>query len=93
MALNFMVKGIIIAFSIAAPVGPIAVLCIRRSLADGRRIGWAAGLGAATADAAYGCIAGFSLTAISGFLIRPTIVAWFSWWSVLVLISDSHPYQ
>jgi threonine/homoserine/homoserine lactone efflux protein len=69
MALNFMAKGIIIGFSIAAPVGPIAVLCIRRSLADGRQIGWAAGLGAATADAAYGCIAGFGLTAISGFLV------------------------
>src|SRR5580693_2301721 len=69
MALNFMAKGIIIGFSIAAPVGPIAVLCIRRSLADGRRIGWAAGLGAATADAAYGCIAGFGLTAISGVLV------------------------
>jgi hypothetical protein len=39
MALNFMAKGIIIGFSIAVPVGPIAVLCIRRSLADGRRIG------------------------------------------------------
>ena len=53
MPLNFMLKGVAIGFAIAAPVGPIGVLCIRRSLAEGRRIGLATGLGAATADAAY----------------------------------------
>jgi threonine/homoserine/homoserine lactone efflux protein len=69
MALNFLLKGVIIGFSIAAPVGPIGVLCIRRSLADGRKIGLATGLGAATADAAYGCVAGFGLTVVSSFLV------------------------
>jgi threonine/homoserine/homoserine lactone efflux protein len=69
MALNFLFKGVIIGFSIAAPVGPIGVLCIRRTLADGRQIGLVTGLGAATADAAYGGVAGFGLTAISGFLV------------------------
>ena len=63
----------IIGFSIAAPVGPIGVLCIRRSLADGPRTGFAAGLGAATADAAYGAVAGFGLTAISGFLMQQQV--------------------
>jgi threonine/homoserine/homoserine lactone efflux protein len=61
--------GVIIGFSIAAPVGPIGVLCIRRTLADGRLHGLASGLGAASADAIYGSIAGFGLTAISGFLV------------------------
>lgn len=61
--------GMIIGFSIAAPVGPIGVLCIRRTLADGRLHGLASGLGAASADAIYGSIAGFGLTAISGFLV------------------------
>src|SRR5438045_2795843 len=65
----FLAKGLAIGFCIAAPVGPIGVLCIRRSLAEGRQIGLATGLGAATADAAYGCVAGFGLTAISGFLV------------------------
>src|SRR5271154_4876772 len=69
MTLNFFAKGMIIGFSIAAPVGPIGVLCIRRSLAEGRQIGLATGLGAATADAAYGCVAGFGLTVISTFLV------------------------
>lgn len=69
MPLSFLIKGVIIGFSIAAPVGPIGVLCIRRSLADGRQMGLVTGLGAATADALYGCVAGFGLTAISSFLV------------------------
>lgn len=69
MDAHFFLKGMVIGFSIAAPVGPIGVLCIRRSLADGAWVGFSAGLGAATADAAYGCVAGFGLSAISGFLI------------------------
>src|SRR5216117_999658 len=64
-----MLKGLAIGFSIAAPVGPIGVLCIRRSLAEGRQVGLATGLGAATADAAYGCVAAFGLTAVSGLLV------------------------
>jgi threonine/homoserine/homoserine lactone efflux protein len=62
-------KGMVIGLSIAAPVGPIGVLCIRRSLAEGRQIGLATGLGAATADAAYGAVAGFGLTSVSRFLV------------------------
>ena len=63
-------KGVGIGFAIAAPVGPIGVLCIRRSLAEGRQIGLATGLGAATADAAYGFVAAFGLTAISSALVN-----------------------
>ena len=69
MALNFMLKGMAIGFAIAAPVGPIGVLCIRRSLAEGRQIGLVTGLGAATAAATYGCVAAFGLTTVSGFLV------------------------
>jgi threonine/homoserine/homoserine lactone efflux protein len=70
MDLRFFLKGLIIGFSIAAPVGPIGILCIRRTLAEGRVPGFISGLGAATADALYGCIAGFGLTFISSFLIN-----------------------
>ncbi len=62
-------KGLIIGFAIAAPVGPIGVLCIQRSLHNGFKIGLMTGLGAALADGVYGLIAGFGLTAISSFLI------------------------
>jgi threonine/homoserine/homoserine lactone efflux protein len=69
MDIRFLLRGLIIGFSIAAPVGPIGVLCIRRTLAEGRAFGLVSGLGAATADAIYGCIAGFGLTFISSILI------------------------
>ena len=56
-------------FAIAAPVGPIGVLCIRRTLAHGRLAGLISGLGAASADAVYGAVAGFGLTFVSQFLV------------------------
>jgi threonine/homoserine/homoserine lactone efflux protein len=67
--LPVLLKGMLIGFSIAAPVGPIGVLCIRRTLAEGRLVGLATGLGAATADAFYGFVAAFGLTFISTFLV------------------------
>jgi len=65
----YFTKGLIIGFAIAAPVGPIGILCIRRSITQGRMYGLVSGLGAATADAVYGFIAAFGLTVISNFLI------------------------
>lgn len=56
--LALFIKGLIIGFAIAAPVGPIGVLCIQRSLHDGFKIGLMTGLGAALADGTYGLIAG-----------------------------------
>jgi threonine/homoserine/homoserine lactone efflux protein len=70
MDFGFFFRGVAVGFSIAAPVGPIGVLCIRRTLAEGRTSGLISGLGAATADAIYGCFAGFGLTFISTFLIN-----------------------
>ncbi len=70
MNLIFLLRGVAIGFSIAAPLGPIGILCIRRTLAGGRVSGLVSGLGAATADAIYGCIAGFGLTFIANFLVN-----------------------
>ncbi len=67
--IHYLIKGFIIGLSIAVPVGPIGVLCIRRTLAKGRMAGFLSGLGAATADAFYGAIAGFGLTFLVNFLI------------------------
>lgn len=66
---SLLLKGLIIGFAIAAPVGPIGVLCIQRSLHDGFKIGLMTGLGAALADGTYGLIAGLGLTALSSLLI------------------------
>jgi threonine/homoserine/homoserine lactone efflux protein len=62
-------RGAILGFSIAAPVGPIGVLCIRRTLAEGRVVGLATGLGAAAADGVYGLIAALGLSWITDALV------------------------
>lgn len=69
MSLEFLYKGLILGFSVAAPVGPIGVLCINRTINKNFAAGFFSGLGAATADLIYGLIAGLGLTAISTFLI------------------------
>lgn len=68
--MEFLFKGLILGFSIAAPVGPIGLLCIRRTLVEGKMSGFVSGLGAATADGFYGSVAAFGLTVISGFLLE-----------------------
>jgi threonine/homoserine/homoserine lactone efflux protein len=77
-------KGLLLGFSIAAPVGPIGVLCIRRTIANGRLNGLVTGLGAATADAFYGWIAAFGLTFIADFLVSQQ--AWFRFIGGLFLL-------
>jgi threonine/homoserine/homoserine lactone efflux protein len=67
-----LLRGLLVGLSIAAPVGPIGLLCIRRTLAHGRSQGLASGLGAATADAVYGCIAGFGLMAVGDIFLHWT---------------------
>jgi threonine/homoserine/homoserine lactone efflux protein len=74
--LRLFIDSLIIGVSIAAPVGPIGVLCIRRTLAHGRRIGLVSGLGAASADAIYGLIAAFGLTIVTNFLLDDRTSLW-----------------
>lgn len=62
-------KSIIIGIAIAAPLGPINVLCVQRTLTSGRKVGFLSGFGAATADGLYGAVAAFGITLISSFLI------------------------
>jgi threonine/homoserine/homoserine lactone efflux protein len=68
--LDLFIRGLVLGFAIAAPVGPIGLLCIQRTLNQGRLVGLVSGLGAATADAIYGAIAAFGLSMIAAF-----------WWS------------
>lgn len=69
MDISFLLRGLLIGFSIAAVVGPIGILCIQRSLHKGFLTGLVTGMGAATADGIYGGIAAFSLTVITDVLI------------------------
>lgn len=68
--LAYLERGLLIGVAIAAPVGPMALLCIRRTLERGWPSGFASGLGIATADGIYAAVAAFGLTAISGLLLR-----------------------
>ena len=62
-------RGLVLGFTIAAAVGPISLLVIRRTLAEGRLVGLVSGMGVATADATYGAIAAFGLTAVTDLLV------------------------
>jgi threonine/homoserine/homoserine lactone efflux protein len=68
LSIELFIKGMIVGLAIAAPVGPIGLLCIQRALLDGWVAGLVSGLGAALADAVYGAVAAFGLTLVQDFL-------------------------
>jgi threonine/homoserine/homoserine lactone efflux protein len=67
--MEIFLQGWIVGFIIASPLGPVGVLCIRRTLTEDRLVGLLTVLGAATADAFYGLVAGLGLTAVSHVLL------------------------
>lgn len=69
-SISLFLRALLIGISIAAPVGPIGVLCIRRTLANGKLAGFASGMGAASADMVYGAVAAFGLSAVTGLLVE-----------------------
>ena len=68
--LPFFLKGLAFGFVLAATVGPMWVLCFRRTLAQGMLAGFVSGMGIAAADGIYGAIAAFGLTAVSSLLLE-----------------------
>jgi threonine/homoserine/homoserine lactone efflux protein len=68
MDFSAVLLGAVIGFLVAAPVGPVAVLCIQRTLADDRGVGYSTGLGAAIADTVFGALAIFSVAFVQSFL-------------------------
>jgi threonine/homoserine/homoserine lactone efflux protein len=69
MPFVFLLKGIVVGAVIAVPVGPVGILCLRRTIFEGRLAGLVSGLGAATADALYGVVAAFGLTFVANWLL------------------------
>ncbi|HEY6951345.1 MAG TPA: LysE family transporter [Bacteroidota bacterium] len=67
---SILLKGAIIGFSLAAPIGPVGMMCVRRTLTHGHVRGFVSGLGAATADSVYAIVAAFGITLISNFIVR-----------------------
>jgi threonine/homoserine/homoserine lactone efflux protein len=98
MDLSLLVQGSVLGFTIAAAVGPISLLVVRRTLADGRLVGLVSGLGVATADATYGAIAAFGLTALSDVLVDwrrglgivgGTFLLWLAWRTLRAVPGDA----
>lgn len=69
MDLTFLARGLGIGFTVAMAVGPISLLTMRRTIAHGRVYGLVSGLGVALADASYGAVAAFGLTAVTAILV------------------------
>ena len=69
MDLPLLARGFLLGLSIAAVLGPIGLLCVRRTLVGGFAVGFVSGLGAATADASYAAIAGFGVSAVAALLV------------------------
>lgn len=69
------IKGVAVGFAIAAPVGPVGILCIQRSLTKGVLYGLISGMGAAMADAIFGAVAAFGVSFVAEFLTRE--IYWF----------------
>ena len=97
---DLLLRGLLLGFTIAAAVGPISLLVIRRTLAEGRVVGLASGLGVATADATYGAIAAFGLTAVTDLLVdgrRPLgvlgglFLLWLAWGILRSVPADAAP--
>jgi Putative threonine efflux protein len=88
-------RGLIIGFTIAAAVGPISLLTIRRTIAHGQLYGLVSGLGVATADASYAGIAAFGLTAVTGMLVSGRFLLGVVGGAIIVLLGirtmRSHP--
>ena len=74
MDVQLLVTGMVVGFLVAAPVGPVAVLCIQRTLLDGRLTGYATGLGATLADTVFGALAVLSVGAVEAFLTENRMV-------------------
>ena len=79
-----LLTGSILGFSIAAPVGPIGLLVLRRSLAQGMTAGFVSGLGAATADLCYGALAAFGITFLAAWqapaaVLGGAFLCWLAW--------------
>ena len=95
LALPLPIRGLVIGFTIAAAVGPITLLVVRRTIDHGGIYGFASGLGVATADATYGAIAAFGLAAITSLLVANHAVLGLVGGVVIVAlgirIARSHP--
>ena len=83
---SLFVQGTIIGLTLAVPIGPISLLCIQRSIADGRLHGIISGIGVASSDSFYATVSFLGLTIISGLIIAQQYLFRFLAGIVLIFI-------
>jgi len=86
MDVSLFVQGIIIGLTLAVPVGPLALICIQRTVTEGRLHGIFSGIGVATADSFYAAVTFLGLTFISGLIIAQQYLFRFLAGVVLILL-------
>ena len=90
-------KGLLVGVTVSAPMGPVGVLCVQRTLNKGRWFGFVTGLGAAVSDLIYALITGFALSYVVDFIENPQTMFWIqAFGSVLLFLFGvyaffSHP--
>ena len=72
--LDLLVKGLIVGVVVSAPLGPVGVLCIQRTLNKGRWYGFVTGLGAALSDIGYALITGYGMSFMDDFLAKNQVL-------------------
>jgi threonine/homoserine/homoserine lactone efflux protein len=80
----FWLKGMIVGFVLCAPLGPVGMLCIQRTMIDGRLSGFFSILGAAVVDAFFGVVAAYGMSAVGGVLDHGKF--WFQLFGGTVLV-------
>lgn len=75
--LDILIKGFIVGVVVSAPLGPVGVLCIQRTLNKGRWYGFVTGLGAALSDIIYALITGYGMNFVADFIENPRTMYWF----------------
>ena len=80
----FLLKGLAVGFLLCAPLGPVGIICIQRTMIDGRLTGFFSILGAAVVDAFYGVVAAYGMSAVGGVLDHGKF--WFQLFGGTVLV-------
>ncbi len=85
--LNIMVKGILIGVLASAPMGPVGILCIQRTLNKGRWYGLVTGVGASVSDIIYALITGFGMSFVMDLITEPQTLFYLKVFGSLLLMA------
>ena len=91
---EIIVKGVVIGIIASAPMGPVGVLCVQRTLNKGRAYGLVTGVGAALSDILYALITGYGLNLLYDVIHNPTTIYWMQLLGAIIMfIFGVHTYR